>query len=165
MRPHFVPESDLCGALDFFCRTHGGIPSVSTSWPRRRHARQYTTPPRASTVEAFSKRRRHGLIPPRARGLPSARPTTPCLFAMGTNPYAPLSRPSATPRSAPPTATDVFSPHVWNFEVFPPRISKASRAATKKKNGCGRLVARRQSQRPSTLPWQTGCGLSNALPK
>lgn len=173
MRPHFVPEGDLRGALDF-CRTHGVHPFVYVMAPDGATLDVYHAAPRLNRPEEAFYLERRGLTLKRfhlGQGAPErAADYSMLLFAMGDE--KPIRAAFEAFRNTSECASycypDVFNPHVWNFEVFPPRISKAMAVQQLKKElGCERLVAFGDSLNdlPLLAVADEAVAVGNALPE
>ncbi|MDE6206378.1 MAG: HAD family hydrolase [Muribaculaceae bacterium] len=143
--PHFVPAADVLAALEF-CRTHDVHPFVYTMAPDGRSLDVYHAAKVLNKAEESFYLERRGLelkrfhlgtpAPSRAASLgrghstsadDSGESTTMLLYAMGDEEKI---RPAAEAfRDVTDCSVccypDIFNPHVWNFEVFPPGISKA----------------------------------------
>lgn len=145
-RTHFVPGNDVVAALDF-CAHHNVHPFVYLMSPDGMSLDVYHAAAKLNKAEESFWLERRGLPLKRFHlGTPApqrALSATMLLYAMGDEEKI---RPAAEAFSAVTDCSvcaypDVFNPRIWNFEVFPPGVTKAS-AVQQLKEECGasRLV-------------------------
>lgn len=144
--PHFLPGGDVKKALDF-CSHHGVQPFVYVmsddcmSLDVYHSAEHLNKAERSYYLERsnLTLKRFHLATPPP----PRAATHTMLLYAMGEEEgiRAAAEDFKAISDCSVCCYPDVFNPHVWNFEVFPLGVSKASAVLNLKKElGAERLV-------------------------
>ena len=172
-QPHFVPASDLEGALDF-CAAHGVHPFVYVMASDMASLDVYHAATRLNKAEEnfylersrLALKRFHLGTPKAAR----ASEYTMLLYAMGDeNRIRPAAEAfAATTECSVCCYPDVFNPRIWNFEVFPPGISKASALARlRQEMNADRLVVFGDSLNdlPMLAIADTAVAVANALPE
>lgn len=143
---HFVPADDLAAALDF-CRSHNVHPFVYVMASDNMSLDVYHAGCRLNKAEESFWLERRGLalkrfhlgtpVPPRAET------STMLLYAMGDEDAIRTAAEAfrAVTQCSVCAYPDIFNPHIWNFEVFPPGITKASAVQRLKEQiGASRLV-------------------------
>jgi len=171
--PHFLPGDDVKKALEF-CGLHGVQPFVYLMSDDRRSLDVYHLSPHLNKAEESYYLERSDLILKRFHlGVPApqrAATHTMLLYAMGEEDgiCAAAEAFKTTTECSVCCYPDVFNPRVWNFEVFPPGISKASAVLNLKKElGADRLVVFGDSLNdlPMLAVADVAVAVGNALPE
>lgn len=171
--PHFLPEEELLSALAF-CRSHGVTPFVYVMAEDMSSLDVYHAASTMNSAEEAFWLERRGLALKRFH-LGSLAPVralacTMLLYAMGPEECI---RRAADDFSKTTTCTvqaypDIFNPRVWNFEVFPPGITKARAASLLGEHiGTRRTVAFGDSinDLPLLAAADVAVAVGNALPQ
>lgn len=145
-RPHFLPAHEVEAALDF-CSRHKVHPFVYIMAPDGKSLDVYHAARRLNKAEESFYIERSNLVLKRFHlGTPAplrAATDTMLLFAMGEEREIRMAADEFASGSNCSVCCypDVFNPRIWNFEVFPQGISKASAVtALKSELGADRLV-------------------------
>lgn len=171
--PHFLPENDVKNALEF-CNRHDVQPFVYVMSDDRMSLDVYHSALHLNKAEESFYLERSNLPLKRFHlGTPApqrAATHTMLLYAMGEEEgiRAAAEAFEATTECSVCCYPDVFNPHIWNFEVFPPGISKASAVADLKKEvGAERLVVFGDSLNDLTMfaVADVAVAVGNALPE
>ena len=171
--PHFLPAGDLGKALDF-CNRHDVQPFVYVMSDDRMSLDVYHSALRLNKAEESFYLERSNLPLKRfhlcAPAPQRAATHTMLLYAMGEEKgiRAAAEAFEACSECSVCCYPDVFNPRIWNFEIFPPGISKASAVdELKKESGADRLVVFGDSLNDLTMfaVADVAVAVGNALPE
>lgn len=145
-QPHFLPEYDVKTAISF-CFHHGVHPFVYVMDQDYASLDVYHAAAHLNKAEESFYLERCNLVLKRFHlGTPAparAASNTMLLFAMGEEKAIRAAAEAFRQDTACSVCCypDVFNPHIWNFEVFPPGVTKASAVLRLKEElGAKRLV-------------------------